>query len=154
MLVDIWFCYSCHTHSQYGCRASSGLRSPVQQKIIVTELMTYVMDLTMLLRTIFHQTRTTQGKVPLSEALINRVLEGYINGPKKSIRTVINGYVDDLDDIWKFSSKDAAGEIRQLIDGNRFDFGVDVPTSLSQDNATDENRRILGSTSSAPARCV
>jgi len=108
--------------------------------------MTYVMDLTMLLRTIFHQTRTTQGNVPLSEPLINQVLEAYINGPKKSIRTAITEYVDTLDE---FSSKDAAREIRDLIQGNRFDFGVDVPTSL-----TDGTQRVLGSSSYTPARCV
>jgi hypothetical protein len=119
--------------------------------------MTHVMDLTMLLRTIFHQTRTKQGKVPLSEALIKQVLEAYIDGPKRPILTAIADYVDTLDDIRKFSSKDAAREIRELIQGNRFDFGVNVQTSLIQEtpnNAADETQRILGSTSSTSARCV
>lgn len=114
--------------------------------------MTYVMDLTMLLRTIFHQTRTTQGKLPLSEALINQVVEAYIDGPKRSIRTAITEYVDD---IREFSSKDAAREIRELIQGNRYDFGGDVSTSLIQEsNAADGTQRVLGSSSYTPARCV
>lgn len=100
-----------------------------RQKTIVLELMTYVMDLTMLLRMIFYKTRTAQGMVPLSEALINQVLEAYIEGPKNSIRTAIKNYVDKLDDSSEFSSEDAAREIRKLIQGNRFDFEVHITTS-------------------------
>jgi hypothetical protein len=103
-----------------------------RQKTIVLELMTYVMDLTMLLRMIFSQTRTAQGMVPLSETLINQVLEAYLNGPKSSVRTAINNYVDKLDDSREFSSEDAAREIRELIQGNRFDFQVHITTSQTE----------------------
>ena len=107
--------------------------------------MTYVMDLTMLLRATFHQTRTTQGMVPLSDALLNQVLEAYLKGPKSSIRVAINKYVDNMRE---FSSQDAAREIRELIQGNRFDFKVDIPTPKILDDTVDGSRRILGSTSS------
>lgn len=107
--------------------------------------MTYVMDLTMLLRATFHQTRTTQGVVPLSDALLNQVLEAYIKGPKSSIRIAITKYVNNMQE---FSSEHAAREIRDLIRGNRFDFKVGIPTPQTLDDTVDGTRRILGSMSS------
>ena len=110
--------------------------------------MTYVMDLTMLLRTIFHHTRTTNGIVPLSKALINQVLEAYIKQSKRRIRTAINDYVDEMQE---FSSEDAAHKIRELMEGNRFEFEVDVSIPQTSDDAVDETQR---STSFVPAGYV